>query len=248
MYFSGVLALCHALENHISVQKSKCIVSPIITLRQFLHKGMNGQGWYWRHTLVKGMWGCRVDQSPLPFFICHQHWCKENRSGVSMLSSNVAEHHAFLCSRGFRWFAVTAIATGLGKAGWGVGAGVMDIFVWCGRWDEKTVGELLLPASLSLCQICTLLLSFDQQKMLVKLHVHEICPLKGWPLAHLCFANKQQVLLLCFYCCNLWHGCHTSYIMNEFVCALLSVLSGVKPVCHQRSDGSLVLINSIQYS
>lgn len=129
-------------------KNQKCIVSSIITLCQFLHKGMNGPGLYWRHTLVKGMCGCRVDQSPLPFFICHQHWCKENRSGVSVLSWNVAEHRAFLCSRGFRWFAVTAEAAGSGKAGWGVGVGVMDIFVWCGRWDEKTVGELLLPASL----------------------------------------------------------------------------------------------------
>lgn len=71
---------------------------------------------------------------------------------VSVLSWNVAEHRAFLCSRAFRWFAVAAeaVATVRGKAGWGGGVvvGVMDIFVWCGHWDEKTVGELLLPASL----------------------------------------------------------------------------------------------------
>lgn len=35
------------------------------------------------------------------------------------------------------------------SGGWGwVGASVMDIFVWCERWDENPVGEHLLSASL----------------------------------------------------------------------------------------------------
>lgn len=43
------------------------------------------------------------------------------------------------------------------------GGGVMDILVWCGHWDEKN-SRGASSSSVSLCQICTLLLLFDQQQ------------------------------------------------------------------------------------
>lgn len=51
---------------------------------------------------MKGMGGCRVDQSPLPFSFAISTDAKRIEAEFSVLSGNVAEHHAFLCSRAFR--------------------------------------------------------------------------------------------------------------------------------------------------
>lgn len=126
---------------------------------------------------------------------------------VSALSWNVAEHHVVLCSRAFRLFAVAdeAAATGLEEGGVGgcggrVGVGVMDIFVWCERWDEKKNSQGASSFSFSLRRICTLLHSFDQQKPCVRLHVHRICESgKVCSLAHLCFCKQAARTFVGFF-------------------------------------------------
>lgn len=154
---------------------------------------------------------------------------------VSALSWNVAEHHVFLCSRAFRLFAAAdeTAATGSEEAEWGdVGVGWERVW-WISLFDvsaemKKKISQGASSFSFSRRRICTLLRSFDQQKPCVRLHVHRICESgKVCSLAHLCFCKQAaRTFVGFFYCYNLWRGRHSSYIMNECVCAhSLSCLS-----------------------
>lgn len=138
---------------------------------------------------------------------------------VSALSWNVAEHHVFLCSRAFRLFAVAdeAAATGSEEAEWGggcgggVGAGVMDIFVWCERAEmkkKKQSGSIFFQL-LSASNLHFVAFFWSAESVCEIARVNpEKCA--HWPIC--AFANKQPGLLLGFFTAIIYDVVVTAHI------------------------------------